>query len=161
MGRVWAKIRIGQRTIFLNAQKRMPFCYASTFSHFSSILLHVGAFGEQLEFFLCFSFHIFGDWLHFSHGWEVVFVVLGIGLFSSRFGSCWCIFHSRFFVVSCVFTMAVKGHSRFLLSHCLLVSRTDYLGRFYLLWVVLTNKLQDCVFSPHCEPFCSYVWGLL
>ena len=53
-------------------------------------------FWEQLEFFLCFSFHVFGGWLHFSHGWEVVFVVLGIGLFSSRFGSCWCIFHSRF-----------------------------------------------------------------
>ena len=38
-------------------------------------------FWEQLEFFLCFSFHVFGCWLHFSHGWEVVFVVLGIGLF--------------------------------------------------------------------------------
>ena len=57
-----------------NAQKRRPFCYAYTFFSFLT-------FWEQLEFFLCLSFHVFGCWLHFSHGWEVVFVVLGIGLF--------------------------------------------------------------------------------
>ena len=120
----------------------------SRFPFFLTILLHVGAFGSSWSFSCVFHSTFFGCWLHFSHGWEVVFVVLGIGLFSSRFGSCWCIFHSHFCSFMCFFTMAVKGHSRFWLSHRLLVSCTDYLGRFSLLWVVLTDKLQDCVFSP-------------
>ena len=51
-----------------------------------------------------------------------------------------------FFVNSCVFTRAGKSHSRFLLSQRLLASRTSYLGRFSLLRVVLTDKLQDCIF---------------
>ena len=55
-------------------------------------------------------------------------------------------FPFTFLEVPCVFTMAVKSHSRFLLSQRLLASRTGYLGRFSLLRVVLTNKLQDCVF---------------
>ena len=86
-----------------NAQKRMPFCHASTFSIFPHHSPSRWGFWEQLEFFLCYSFHVFGGWLHFSHGWEVVFVVLGIGLFSSRFGSCWCIFHSRFCSFMCFY----------------------------------------------------------
>ena len=57
--------------------------------------------------------------------------------------------------------LAVKGHSRFWLSHRLLVSRTDYLGRFSLLWVVLPDKLQDCYFPHVVSRFCCYVWGLL
>ena len=57
-------------------------------------------------------------------------------------------FSIHVFVISCVFTMAVKSHSRFLLSQRLLASRTGYLGRFSLLRVVLTDKLQDCVFFP-------------
>ena len=75
-----------------NAQKRMPFCYAFTFFSFLT-------FWEQLEFFLCLSFHVFGCWLHFSHGLEVVFVVSGTGLSSSHFGSCWCISHSWFCLI--------------------------------------------------------------
>ena len=107
------KIRIGQRTIFWktcsdflgkeNAQKRIPSCHASTFSIFPHHSPSCWGFWEQLEFFLCFSFHVFGGWIHFSHGWEVVFVVLGIGLFSSSFGSCWCIFHSRFCSFMCFY----------------------------------------------------------
>ena len=109
------QIRIGQRPIFenrvltflakTNAQKRRPFCYAFTFLSFLT-------FWEQLEFFLCDSFHVFGCLLHFSHGLEVVFVMPGPGLSSSRFWNCWCIFHSRFCDFIC-FTMAGKSHSRF------------------------------------------------
>ena len=117
-----------------NAQKRMPFCWAFTFFSFLT-------FWEQLEFFLCDSFHVFGCLLHFSHGWEVVFVMPGPGLSSSRFLELLVHFPFTFLEVSCVFTMAMKSHSRFWLSHWLLVSRTDYLGRFSLLWVVLTDKL--------------------
>ena len=86
-----------------NAQKRMPFCHTSMFSIFLTILLHVGAFGSSWSFSCVFHFHVFGCWLHFSHGWEVVFVVLGTGLSSSRFGSCWCIFHSRFCSFMCFY----------------------------------------------------------
>ena len=100
------EIRIGQRPIFgkscsdflgkKNAQKRMPFCHASTFFHFPHHSPSRWGFWEQLEFFLCFSFHDFGCWLHFSHGLEVVFVVPGTGLSSSRFGRRWCIFPFTF-----------------------------------------------------------------
>ena len=95
-----------------NAQKRRPFCYAFTFFSF---LTFWGAAGI---FFLCLPFHVFGCWLHFSHGWEVVFVVLGIGLFSSHFWELLVHFPFTFLVASCVFTMAVKSHSRFWLSQC-------------------------------------------
>ena len=97
------EIRIGQRPIFenrvlnslarKNAQKRMPFCYAFTFFSFLT-------FWEQLKFFLCLSIHVFGCWLHFSQGLEVVFVMPGPGLSSSRFWNCWCIFPFTFFAVS-------------------------------------------------------------
>ena len=40
-------------------------------------------------------------------------------------------FSIHVFVISCVFTMAVKSHSRFWLSHWLMVSRTDYLGHSF------------------------------
>ena len=62
-----------------------------------------------------------GDWAVFLTFWELLVH-----------------FSFTFLVASCVFTMAVKGHSRFWLSHRLLVSRTGYLGHFSLLWVVLT-----------------------
>ena len=118
------------------------------FFHFLTILLHVGAFGEQLEFFLCFSFHVFGRWLHFFPWMGGRFCSAGDWVVFLTFWELLVHFPFTFLVASCVFTMAVKGHSRFWLSHRLLVSRTDYLGRFSLLWVVLTDKLQDCVFSP-------------
>ena len=107
MGRVWAKKNSNWAEThfwktcsdFLgkeNAQKRMPFCHTSTFSiffsPFSFTLGLLGAAGVFPVFFLL-RFWLFAS---FSHGWEVVFVVLGIGLSSSRFWSCWCIFHSRF-----------------------------------------------------------------
>ena len=70
--------------------------------------------------------------------------------------SSWCselravLFHPR---------LAVKGHSHFWLSHRLLIARTDYLGHFSLLWVVLTNKLQDYCF-PHAMNRVVYMpWG--
>ena len=71
----------------------LPYIHVFHFPHHSPSRW---GFWEQLEFFLCLSFHVFGCWLHFSQGLEVVFVMPGTGLFSSRFGSCWCIFHSRF-----------------------------------------------------------------
>ena len=101
-------------------------------------------FWERLEFSPCLSFHVFGCWLHFSYRLEVVFVVPGIGLFSSRFGSRWCIFHSRF-IASCVFTMAVKGHSRFGLSHRLF-------GAFFPAVCSLISFRNVC-FPPCCESF--------
>ena len=58
------------------------------------------------------------------------------------------------------FTMVVKSHSRFWLCQRLMASRTGYLGRFSLLWVMVANKLQDCVFFPYVvSRFCCYVWG--
>ena len=134
------KFELGKEPIFekrvltfmaRNAQKCMPFSHASTFSIFLTILLHVGAFGEQLEFFLCLSFHVFGCWLHFSHGWEVVFGSSRDWVVFLTFWELLVHFSIHVFVVSCVFTMAVKGHSRFWLSHQLLISRTDYLGCFF------------------------------
>ena len=85
------KFRIGQRPIFgktcsdflgkKNVQKRIPFCCASTFFSFSHVL---GAAGVSCVFFL----PRFWLWLHFSHGLEVIFVMPGPGLSSSRFWSC-------------------------------------------------------------------------
>ena len=99
------KIRIGQRPIFekrvlTSLARKMPknVCHSAMHprfplsSPFSFKLGLLGAAGVFPVFFLpCF-------WLlaSFSHGWEVVFVVLGIGLSSSCFWSCWCIFHSCF-----------------------------------------------------------------
>ena len=93
------QFRIGQRPIFgktcsdflskKNAQKRRPFCYAITFLSF---LTFWGAARVSCVFFL----PRFWLWLHFSHGLEVVFVMPGPGLSSSRFWSCWCIFHLCF-----------------------------------------------------------------
>ena len=93
------EIRIGKRPNFgkscsdffgkKNAQKRRPFCHAFTFFSFLT-------FWEQLEFFLCLWIPRFGCWLHFSHGLEVVSVMPGHGLSSSRFCSYWCIFPFTF-----------------------------------------------------------------
>ena len=119
----------------------MPFCHAFTFFSFLT-------FWELLEFFPVFfpsrfwllasffpwmggRFCSAGDWVVFLTFWELLVH-----------------FPFTFLVASCVFTMAVKGHSRFWLSHRLLVSRTGYLGRFSLLWVGFPDKLQDCVFPP-------------
>ena len=112
MGRVWAKIRIGQRPIFekrvlTSLARKMPknVCHSAMHPRFPFFPHHSPSrFGEQLEFFLCLSFHVFGCWLHFSHGLEVVFVMPGPGLSSSRFGSCQCIFfHSRFCDFMCFY----------------------------------------------------------
>ena len=72
-----------------NAQKRRPFCYAFTFFSFLTFL------GAARVFPVSFI-HDFGCWLHSFHGWEVVFVVLGTGLFSPRFWAAGAFFHSRF-----------------------------------------------------------------
>ena len=131
-----------------NVQKRMPFCHTSTFFHFPvhspsrwGFLAAAGVFPVCLDptFWLLASFFPWmggrfcsaRDWVVFLMFWELLVH-----------------FSIHVFVISCVFTMAKKSHSRFWLSHWLLVSRTDYLGRFPLLRVVLTDKLQDCVFSP-------------
>ena len=154
MGRVWAKNSNWAETHFWktcsdflgkeNAQKRMPFCHASTFSIFPHHSPSRWGFWEQLEFFLCLFIPRFWwlasffpgiggpfcsprDWVVFLMIWELLVH-----------------FSIYVFVASCVFTMAVKGHSRFWLSHRLLVSRTDYLGCLSLLWAVPTDKLQDC-----------------
>ena len=165
------QIRIGQRTIFgktcsdflgkENAQKRMPFCYASTFFHFPHNSPSRWSFWEQLEFFLCLSFQVFGCWLHFFPWMGGRFCSAGDWVVFLTFLELLVHFSIHVFVISCVFTMAVKSHSRFWLSHWLLVSRTGYLGRFSLLWVVLPNKLQDCYFSPCCEPFLLLRLGTL
>ena len=92
------QIRIGQRPIFekrvltslarkipknVGLSSRHPrFSFSCPFS------FTLGVFWQQLEFFLCVWIPRFGCWLHFSHGWEVVLIVLGIGLSSSRFWSC-------------------------------------------------------------------------
>ena len=57
-------------------------------------------------------------------------------------------FSIHVFVISWVSTMVGKSHSRFWLSQRLLASHTGYLGHFSLLRVVLTDKLQGCVFFP-------------
>ena len=90
MGRVWAKIRIGQRPIFekcvlTSLARKMPknVCHSAMhprFSFSSPFSFTLGILGEAGVFPVSFI-HVFGCWLHFSHGWEVVFVVLGIGLF--------------------------------------------------------------------------------
>ena len=77
------QIRIGQRPIFekrvltslarKNAQKRRPFCHTSTFSIFQTILLHIGAFGEQLKSFLCVWISRFFSFLTF---WEQLEIFL-------------------------------------------------------------------------------------
>ena len=72
-----------------NAQKRMPFCHAFTFFSFLTFL------GAARVFPVSFI-HDFGCWLHSFHGWEVVFVVLGTGLFSPRFWAAGAFSHSRF-----------------------------------------------------------------
>ena len=59
-------------------EKHRPFCYAFTFFSFPHVLGAAGVFPVSF-------IHDFGCWLHSFHGWEVVFVVLGTGLFSPRF----------------------------------------------------------------------------
>ena len=158
-GRVWAtKFELGRDPFLKNVfwlpwQGKCPKTYAILpcihVFHFSSpFSFMLGLLGEAGVFFLCLSFHVFGCWLHF-------FPWIGGRFCSARdwvvFLTFWELlvhFSIHVFVVSCVFTMAVKGHSRFWLSHRLLVSRTDYWGVFPLLWVVLIHKLQDCVFFP-------------
>ena len=136
-----------------NAQKRMPFCHAFTFFNFPHVLGAAGVFPVSF-------FHVFGCWLHFSHGWEVVFVVLGIGLSSSRFGSCWAFSHSRFLWIHVFLPWLGRAIHVFYCLSNFWASRTGYLGRFSLLWVGFPDKLQDCVFFPHVvSHFCCYVWG--
>ena len=79
---------------------------------FLTILLHVGAFGSTSSFSCVFFIPHFCLLASFSHGWEVVFVMLGIGLSSSCFWSCWCIFHSCF----CSFMCFYHGCEVFLLT---------------------------------------------
>ena len=139
----------------------MPFCHASTFSIFPHHSPSRWGFWEQLEFFLCFSFHVFGGWLHFSHGWEVVFVVLGIGLFSSRFGSCWCIFHSRFCSFMC-FYHGCEGPFTFLAVSPTIDLTHRLFGMFFPCCELCSLISFRTVCFPHVvSRFCCYVWGLL
>ena len=164
-----SQIRIGKRSIFKkrvltslarkNDQKRKPFCHTSTFSIFQTILLHVGAFGEQLKSFLCVWISRFDCWLHFSQGLEVVFVATEVGLSSSRFQSCWCIFHSRFWKFH-VFYHGCEGPFTFLT-----VSAT--IGLTYRLFGAFSSCCELCSMisfrtvcvSSYVSHFCYYVWG--
>ena len=113
-----------------NAQKRMPCCHAYTVFHFSSpVSFTLGFLGAAGVFPVSF---IPRFWLLVSF-----FPWMGGRFFSARdwvvFLTFWELlvhFSIHVFVNSCVFTMAVKGHLRFLLSQRLLASRTGYLGRF-------------------------------
>ena len=124
-----------------NSQKRMPFCYASMFFSFPHVLGAAGVFPVFFlpRFWLLASFFPWMGGRFCSAGDWVVFLTFLELLVHFPF---------TFLEVPCVFTMAVKSHSRFLLSQRLLASRTGYLGRFSLLRVVLTDKLQGCVFFP-------------
>ena len=136
-----------------NAQKRMPFCYASTFFSFSS------RFGSSWSFSCFFHFHVFWLLASFFPWMGGRFCSAGDWVVFLTFLELLVHFPFMFLEFSCVFTMAGKSHSCFWLSHWLLVSRTDYLGCFSLLWVVLTDKLQDCVFPHVVSRFCCYIWG--
>ena len=114
-----------------NAQKCMPFFHASTFSIFPHHSPSRWRFWEQLEFFLCLSFHVFSCWLHFFPWMGGRFCSAGDWVVFLTFLELLVHFPFTFLEVSCVFTMAVKSHSRFGLSHWLLVSRTGYLGCFF------------------------------
>ena len=132
----------------------MPFCHASTFFHFSSpFSFTLGLLGAAGVFPVSFIFHVFGCWIHFSHGLEVVFVVLGIALSSSRFGSCWCIFHSRF----CSFMCFYHGcEGPFTFFGCL----TGYWSHAQTIWGIFPYcelcsliSFRTLCFSPCCESF--------
>ena len=155
-----------KNVLWLPWQGKCPKTYAilpciHVFPFFLTILLHVGAFGEQLEFFLCLSFHVFGCWLHFSHGWEVVLIVLGIGLSSSRFfgaadafsihvfGSFMCFYHGceepfTFFTVSATIGLTHRLFGAFF-PCCELVSLISF---------------RTVCFPPCCEPFLLLRMGL-
>ena len=107
-----------------NAQKRMPFCYAFTFFSFPHVLGAAGVFPVFFfpRFWLLASFFPWmGGRFCNARAWVVFLTFWELPVH----------FSIHVFVISCVFTMAVKGHSRFLLSQRLLASRTGYLGRFF------------------------------
>ena len=110
------QIRIGQRPIFgktcsdflgkKNAQKRMPFCCAFTFSSFPHVLGAAGVFPVFFlpRFWLLVSFFPWMEGHFCSAGdWVVFFKFLELLVH----------FPFTFLEVPCVFTMAVKSHSRF------------------------------------------------
>ena len=136
-----------------NTQKRMPFCYAFTFFSFLT-------FWEQLEFFLCVWIPRFGCWLHFSHGLEVIFVMTGPGLSSSRFWSCWCIFLSCFCDFMCFYHGCEEPFTFFVVSLTFGSHALAVWGVFPLLWVVFNDKLQGCVCFLMCESFLLLCVGL-
>ena len=142
MGRVWATKNLNWAenhfwktcSDFLgkeNAQKRMPFLLCIHVFQFPHVLGAAGVFPVFFfpRFWLLASFFPWmGGRFCNARAWVVFLTFWELPVH----------FSIHVFVISCVFTMAVKGHSRFLLSHRLLVSRTGYLGHFSLLWVVLT-----------------------
>ena len=80
-----------EKRVLTSLARKMPknVCHSAMhprFPFFLTILLHVGAFGSSWSFSCVFHSTFLVVGFIFSHGWEVVFVVLGIGLFSSRFG---------------------------------------------------------------------------
>ena len=81
----WAENHFFEKRVLTSLARKMPknVCHSAMHSRFPFFLHSPSRWGswEQLEFFFpVFSFHVFGCWLHFSHGWEVIFVMPRIGL---------------------------------------------------------------------------------
>ena len=163
-GRVWAtNFELGrdpflEKRVLTSWERKRPkiVCHSAMHSRFWVF----SRFGEQLvscvfflpRFWLC---------LLFSHGLEVVFVMPGPGLSSSRFWSCWCIFHSRFCDFMCFSPWLWRAIHVFGCLTDFWVSRTGYLGCFSLLWVGFPDKLQDCVFSPMLWAVFAVTYGVV
>ena len=170
MGRVWAKKNSNWAEThfwkscsdFLgkeNAQKRMPFCHASTFFIFLTILLHVGGFWEQLEFFLCFFIPRFW-WLASFFPWiGGHFCSAGDWVVFLTFWSYWCIFHSRFWKFHVFLPWRWRAiHVFYCLSNYWPHAQAIW-GIFPLLWVGFPDKLQDRVFFPMLWAIFAVMYG--
>ena len=141
MGRVWEnKFELGKEPFFekrvlTSLARKIPknvchFAMHPRFSIFPPFSFTLGLLGAARVFFSCVFIPRF--WLLASF-----FPWMGGRFCSARdwviFLTFWELlvhFPFTFLVASCVFTMAVKGHSRFWLSHRLLVSRTECSSHF-------------------------------
>ena len=172
MGRVWAKkFELGREPFFekrvmTSLVRKIPknVCHSAMhprFFHFSSpFSFTLGLLGAAGVFPVTFIFHVFGCWLHFSHGWEVVFVVPGIGLSSSRFGSCWCIFHSCFWKFHVFLPWLWRAiHVFGCLTDCWSHAQTIW-GVFPCCELCSLISFRTVCFPPCCEPFLLLRMGL-
>ena len=169
MGRVWAtKFELGrdpflEKRVLTSLARKLPknVCHSTMHPRFhfcSPFSFTLGLLGSSWSFFCVFHscFWLLASFFPWMGG---RFCSAGDWVVFLAFLELLVHFPFTFLEVSCVFTMAVKGHSRFWLSHWLLVSRTGYLGRFSLLWFVLTDKLRDCCF-PHAVNHVVFMpWG--